>query len=41
MVRITDILLAGQERRRAAAADGTSAAVLPAVEAPEAGMAEA
>ena len=40
VVRSTDILLAGQERRREAAAEVPSA-VLPAVEAPEAGMAEA
>ncbi len=42
VVRITDILLAGQERRREAAVSAeVPSAVLPAVEAPEAGMAEA
>ncbi len=42
VVRITDILLAGQERRREAAATAeVTSSELPAVQAPEAGMAEA
>lgn len=42
VVRITDILLAGQERRReAAVAAEVPSSDLPAVQAPEAGMAEA